>query len=804
MRYSNIYLELNILIMLLILFFVSSCGGSKNITKQEYTLSNKSGVDELRLIYNEDQAEARQQAVTVSSEGDLIAFAYDNGTIKVVNLKIGRAIKTFETHQIDLFDLRFNYDATKLILAGNDQKVEVFDIESGKVHYQFKLSNELNRIAVSKSDDYIAFGVKDGKVDIYDLSTNKRIQVLKPGKHHVSGLDFDPNGKLIAVSVMSRLRNRNPARIYNIQTGKLIHKIKKSMYTGISFTKEGNELMLTAAEGLAGKTKVFNYNLTSLKRSQVYKNANWISISLLTSIKTYSHYLLGSTIDQTFDVIDINTGEKVYTTKREKSKLGQYFWNMGIDKKRIYELYNGKSFLINYTDNNINEIYNAETNKITAYLYSDANDDFAVVSRDGRMDGNQEAISKVAWSERKSNKRVPLYATFDRYYTPNLLQILLSDDFQYAKAEEDNLEKAVKLAPEVDIIRPDSIYITNQSKVKVEVLASSNGDTVKEIQILVNGKPIGDSQRGFKVTGNRRTAEVELIPGRSTISAIAITKNNYQSRADKIQIDYSGTVAETDLYVLAIGINDYKNGSLNLNYGRPDAEAFTQAIQNQSSDIFNRINLTTLYDQQATRNEVISALESIIDQAKPQDAFLLFYAGHGVMSEPKDDNQADFYMALHETIQLYGDEQGLKETGVSASEMTELTRRIAARKQMVVLDACQSGGAVETFAMRGAAEQKAIIQLARSAGLVVMASTGTEQYATEFDALGHGVFTYALLNGLSGEADGGSRDGKITIKELEAFINDQVPELTEEHRGQSQYPNSYARGQDFPIVIINN
>ncbi len=46
--------------------------------------------------------------------------------------------------------------------------------------------------------------------------------------------------------------------------------------------------------------------------------------------------------------------------------------------------------------------------------------------------------------------------------------------------------------------------------------------------------------------------------------------------------------------------------------------------------------------------------------------------------------------------------------------------------------------------------------------------------------------------------------GMETVKELEAFINDQVPQLTEEHRGQAQYPNSYARGQDFPIGVVDN
>lgn len=127
---------------------------------------------------------------------------------------------------------------------------------------------------------------------------------------------------------------------------------------------------------------------------------------------------------------------------------------------------------------------------------------------------------------------------------------------------------------------------------------------------------------------------------------------------------------------------------------------------------------------------------------------------------------------------------------------------VNAQKQLVVLDACQSGGAVTSFATRGASEERAILQLARSAGTVLLASTGTEQFATEFSTLAHGVFTYALLQGLNGEADGGNpKDGKITVKELEAYLNDQVPELTKKYRGTSQYPTSYARGQDFPLGV---
>jgi len=117
------------------------------------------------------------------------------------------------------------------------------------------------------------------------------------------------------------------------------------------------------------------------------------------------------------------------------------------------------------------------------------------------------------------------------------------------------------------------------------------------------------------------------------------------------------------------------------------------------------------------------------------------------------------------------------------------------------MDACQAGGFEQTFAMRGAVEEKALKQLSRSSGLYLLAATQSEQFATEFASLKHGVFTYAVLKGLQGDADGSPKDGKTTVRELSAFIEDKVPGLTEKHRGSAQYPSIYGRGQDFPILL---
>jgi uncharacterized caspase-like protein len=187
-------------------------------------------------------------------------------------------------------------------------------------------------------------------------------------------------------------------------------------------------------------------------------------------------------------------------------------------------------------------------------------------------------------------------------------------------------------------------------------------------------------------------------------------------------------------------------------------------------------------------------LDELATQIHQEDVFIFFYAGHGSMVEDQ------FFFIPSESARLY-DLSSLKKEAIEASVVQEKFKNIKALKQLIIMDACQSGGSVELLANRGAAEEKAIAQLSRSAGIHVMASAGSEQFAAEFAELGHGIFTYLLIKGLEGEADGAPKDGKVTIYELKSFLDDQVPELTRKMKGKPQYPYTFSRGQDFPVVI---
>ena len=158
-------------------------------------------------------------------------------------------------------------------------------------------------------------------------------------------------------------------------------------------------------------------------------------------------------------------------------------------------------------------------------------------------------------------------------------------------------------------------------------------------------------------------------------------------------------------------------------------------------------------------------------------------------------------MIPHDVVQLYGNEELLAERGISASELKGISQKINSQKQIFVLDACQSAGALDTF-LRGAEEEKAIAQLARSTGTYWITSTGSNQFAAEFAKLGHGLFTYTMLEGMNGQGDV-NQDKKLTIKELTFYLENKVPEVAEKLNGKPQYPSAYSFGNDFILMMFD-
>ena len=351
-------------------------------------------------------------------------------------------------------------------------------------------------------------------------------------------------------------------------------------------------------------------------------------------------------------------------------------------------------------------------------------------------------------------------------------------------------------------------------EVALKLNASCEGSPIADLRVYHNGKLVAGATRGLFVEDDEALPPSEtftkttthtftLTPGKNRFRAVAINQQGTESVPDEIIVysNASPPVDETSgiaLHVVTVGINAYQNPSYNLNYARADAQAVEKVLRDRLGQLFTRANHYTLYDAEATRENILATLDTVKRESGPRDVFVFYYAGHGVMSEGDDD--PEFYLAPYEITQLYGERRILRQAGIPGRELLAYSRDIAAQKQLFILDACQSAGALKNVAVRGAVEERAIAQLARSTGTHWLTATGSEQFAVEFAKLGHGAFTAVLLDALNGAADTG--DGIVSVNELKAYVEARVPELTAAEKGEAQYPVTYGYGQDFPLTVI--
>jgi hypothetical protein len=763
-------------------------------------------VDLVRLAYTKSDITSEQTGMAASADGKYLAFVFKDKTIKIFDVDAARFIKRFTGSFSDLFDLQLTHDGKLVMLQGTE--IIVLDWKSEEVLAKFSTTGIITKSSYLASLNLLAVGQREGWVTIYDLNTGKEVNTFQYKKHHVSALALHPNGKSVAVGVVPILSEFNPLKLFDIKSGNVLAESSKGVYPMAVYSDAGDQLIVSSLNKLGTKTSIFILDGNSLaKTREVDSKVVWGNAIMPYSGKISQNKLLSITASLSFNVYDLQSGGIVFTTKSDGFKLPSYY-TLGIGNANPFPLGNSGKFLINSLGNNINQIYDIKSNSIVGYFYCDSNDDFAVVSRDGRVEGTQEALSKVFWTARNSIIRTSLESTYEMGFTPKLLsQIVSESDLKLATFE---VEKVADKIPVVQLKAVNGVntpanatFTASQKMSKVTLEITQNASEVTELKIYQNSKLIKIEPNQGKSVYQVEVSLTNSFGEQNYFYAAASSKAGIESEKVKFTINYKGaTEAKPKLFLLTIGIDKYKNPKYNLNYAQADADGVAKMITLKSQSLFQEIIPYTIRNEKATKATIYAALEQIKLKALEQDMIVVYYAGHGVMSGGTD-KEKEFFIVPHDVTQLYGRDEMLFEKAISAADLKKYAQAINAQKQVFILDACQSAGALSALEeqSRGAAEEKAIAQLARSTGTFWITSTGSDQFASEFAKLGHGIFTYALLEGIGGAADV-NKDQRLTIRELSTYIENKVPELSEQLKGTAQFPSAYSFGNDFPIAVF--
>jgi hypothetical protein len=232
-------------------------------------------------------------------------------------------------------------------------------------------------------------------------------------------------------------------------------------------------------------------------------------------------------------------------------------------------------------------------------------------------------------------------------------------------------------------------------------------------------------------------------------------------------------------WAVVVGIGRYESPDIpTLRYAVADAEALYRTLTGPMG--FRKdhvILLTDRTERKPTLRNIRWALGTFLARsAQKDDTVIVFFAGHGA---PEIDLRGVERDGLSKyLISADADPDDLYSTALPMDEIQTIFGRIEAERVVVFLDACYSGAAGgRTFASKRVrnvnVDDLFLERLTRAKGRVIITASRSSEVSLEMADLGHGLFTYHLLQGLQGAGDT-NRDGIVSLQELYEYVEQAV------------------------------
>ena len=252
----------------------------------------------------------------------------------------------------------------------------------------------------------------------------------------------------------------------------------------------------------------------------------------------------------------------------------------------------------------------------------------------------------------------------------------------------------------------------------------------------------------------------------------------------------ASSLASAEKWALLVGINNYPNDISPLRYCVADVVAFRDALVNVAG--FKRDKIFLMTDKmegqmEPTNINVVKRLGILAKQVQPQDTFVFYFSGHGIVNDG-----SSFLLAVNSDTAT---QDTLEMSAVPLDRVSKILSLVKAQQLLTVIDACrnnpETGRSGEDNVLTDDFSKGFKIRRSNSNGgqpsvSATLYACNVGERAYEWAEKGHGVFSYYLLEGLNGEAV--NSQGEVTVTTLAEYTQGNVVKWAEEFRGKKQTP----------------
>jgi len=738
------------------------------------------------------------QSVAWSPDGATIAVGNRDGTICLFEAK-GTLRTTLKSLGFAVASVTFTPDSKELLytlapegrLSGPPPATAgLLSLATGEVRVPARFNHNVVLHGCVTRDGKLAatVGTTNNEASVWNTADGSLVYRLEGKGQTVWGVGWSPDGKSVAWGNRNRTDPDGFAPLdrafdlTSLQLGDLPAGCHRARLQA-TFGKHMARLELTKERHLAV--------LYSDGTSQVIPPAHGDMFFCFTFLPN-NQVVVGSAFGLT--LIDL---EKRTTVRRFKGHGGQVTC--------VALAPDGRHFVTGASDQTV-RVWDTQREEPLLSLFF-ADQDWVAWTPEGTYGASANGERLMGW---QINNRVEEAALFypaaqfrKSLYHPDVIKQILaagSTPLAFTRAGKkpvDALSVAQVLPPAVAITEPAGLGELRVDRPTFAVKASARSvgtHPVTALRLLVDGRPYRGEAGVGRVAAPRlgevsATWTVELCPGRHTLAVLAESAVS-RSLSQWVEVTVAGSVPGSDLphlYIVAVGIDDYP-GQMQLHYAGADADAISKTLRERTGKAFRGVEVKLLKDKQATRQGIEQGLAWLGTRMTSRDVGMFFFSGHGYR-----DKRGAFYL-------VPVDVNGANPEG-SCLPGEALRTALAAMpgRLITVLDACHSGAAGDGLRRRDDVLADDLVRdlISEDCGVVVLSSSLGREYSMESPAIGHGFFTLALVEGLSGQADL-NRDGLVHLTELDAYAGRRVKELT---RGrQNPVMAKPATVRSFPLA----
>jgi WD40 repeat protein/uncharacterized caspase-like protein len=697
------------------------------------------------------------------------------------------------------------------------------------------LELNLRPLAFAPDGARLASGSLGRFLDLWDPARGERLRTLTAHLGIVRAVAFSPDGRTFATGGEDRI-----IKIWDASTFYIRHEFADAhagMIRSLAFSADGSLLASSAFTDRTvkvwsviagtehasilpdGRTYFMAFDvdgrrlMTCGNRFQVWDAERGRSIEERAGVGDSSGAVIACAVSPDGATVALGLSRGAIrlidlASGRERSVLSGHdgaIWNLTFSRDG--------AILVSTSSDSRMAFWDVERGTLLATALSLRNgEDWLVAAPDGLFDGSPGGWQLLRWRFSESLlDTAPAESFFNEFYRPGLLAELIAGQRPTAPREIGLLDRR----PVTVSFGATSPGVTATSTRDIEVRitvaeapgnAGQVGSGARDVRLFRNGSLVG-AWRGDVLGGRQEaafTARVPLVAGENRLTAYAFNRDDVRGPIAEVTVRGDTTLRRKGtLYLLAIGINRYANSDYDLSYAVPDAELFLSQMSKHQDALagFSSIRVVSLYNEQATRANILAALARLagrartptpglpdvvanLPKAEPEDAVFVFYAGHGTAFENT------FYLIPHD-LGFTGSREGIAPAEARAMLARSISDRdleaafegVDVGRLLLIIDACNSGQVLESAERRrGPMNSRGLAQLAYEKGMYVLTASQGYQAALEATQLGHGLLTYALVeDGLSSSsADHAPKDGRILLREWLDFTSFRVPQVQEQ------------------------